>query len=221
LNKNLNKYKMAKLKNGILGAISGKLGPVTGGTWKGIPYLRMNPEPGANSQRSPGQLANQSKFKFGNEWLIPFHPFISVGYSPQATLRTSIAAAFSANYNAVISGVWPDLEFDYSKLTITKGKLPGLANLEVGMTGPNQLVFSWAQTAHKNALYNDQLIIMVYSHEIAVADGSIGVALRRDLTCTFNFTERLVGKAIEVYIGLITMDRKKAADSVYLGRIEP
>jgi hypothetical protein len=30
---------MAKLKKGIFGPISGKLGPVVGGTWNGIPSL--------------------------------------------------------------------------------------------------------------------------------------------------------------------------------------
>lgn len=212
---------MAKLKKGILGPISGKLGPVTGGTWKGIPYLRESTDPAKLKDRSAAQIANQEKFKFGNEWLVPFHPYISVGYMPLATVRTAISAAFSANYNSVISGTWPDLVFNYSKLLISKGNLPVLQNLEVALIADDRLEFTWQNIPHKHASYNDQLIVVAYSHELGVADGVIGSALRRDQQYTFKFTDILKGRALEIYVGLISMNRKKAADSVYLGRIEP
>lgn len=212
---------MAKLNKGILGPISGKLGPVTGGTWKGIPYLRESTDPAKLKDRSAAQIANQEKFKFGNEWLIPFHPYISVGYMPLATVRTAISAAFSANYNSVISGTWPDLVFNYSKLLISKGNLPALTNPEVALIADDQLEFTWQNIPNKYASYNDQLIVVVYSHELGVADGFIGSALRRDQQYTFKFTDILKGKALEIYVGLIAMNRKKAANSIYLGRIEP
>lgn len=212
---------MAKLKKGILGPISGKLGPVTGGTWKGIPYLRENTDPAKLKDRSPAQIANQERFKFANEWLVPFHPFISVGYMPLATVRTAISAAFSANYNAVISGTWPDLVFNYNNLLISKGDLYGLTNPEVALVAADQLEFNWQNLPHKHALYNDQLIVVAYSHELGMADGSIGAAMRRDGHHIFKFNPVLMGKALEIYVGLISMNRKKAADSVYLGRIEP
>jgi len=212
---------MAKLKKGIFGPISGKLGPVTGGTWNGIPYLRRSVDPAKMKGRSPAQLANQEKFKFGNEWMVPLHPFISVGYMPLATVRTAISAAFSHNYRAVITGTWPNLVFDYSKLSISKGNLPGLTNLQVVLTSGDELLFNWQNVNHKQALYNDQLIVVVYSHELGMADGLIGSALRRDEQCTFKFDENLKGKALEIYLGLISMNRKKASDSVYLGRIAP
>jgi hypothetical protein len=34
---------MAKINQGILGGFSGKVGPVIGGSWKGIPYFRSKP----------------------------------------------------------------------------------------------------------------------------------------------------------------------------------
>lgn len=212
---------MAKLKKGILGPISGKLGPVTGGTWKGIPYLRENTDPSKLKNRSAAQIANQEKFKFANEWMIPLHPFISVGYMPLATVRTAISAAFSANYNSVISGTWPNLVFDYSKLMISKGNLPGLLNPQVTLVANDQLEFKWQSLPHKYSLYNDQLIVVVYSHELGVADGFVGMAMRRDEQHTFKFLDILKGKALEIYVGLISMNRKKAANSIYLGRIEP
>jgi hypothetical protein len=51
---------MAKLKHGIFGPFSGKLGPVVGATWMGIPYVRQTPQkPETPLPRSEGQIANE------------------------------------------------------------------------------------------------------------------------------------------------------------------
>jgi hypothetical protein len=41
---------MAKIKKGILGPLSGKLGPVIGGMWKTIAYIRIAPSKKAKKQ---------------------------------------------------------------------------------------------------------------------------------------------------------------------------
>jgi len=38
---------MARLPKGIFGPVIGKLGALTGSTWKGIPYVKHTPEKGA------------------------------------------------------------------------------------------------------------------------------------------------------------------------------
>ncbi|MDK2788577.1 MAG: hypothetical protein PWP07_1822, partial [Epulopiscium sp.] len=37
---------MARIKKGILGGVSGRLGNVIGGSWKGVDYLRSLPSGG-------------------------------------------------------------------------------------------------------------------------------------------------------------------------------
>ena len=39
---------MGKINQGILGGVSGQVGNVIGGTWKGIDYLRIKPSSVAN-----------------------------------------------------------------------------------------------------------------------------------------------------------------------------
>ncbi len=114
---------MAKIKKGILGPLSGKLGPIIGGTWKGIPYIRENKAHAGKKTRSAAQLANEAKFKFVNDWLVPFQPYLSVGFENLAVRKTAIAAAFSANYKTVFSGVSPNIEVAYDQLQISTGKL--------------------------------------------------------------------------------------------------
>lgn len=213
---------MARLKQGIFGAISGTLGPIVGGMWKGIPYLRQRPKKGKNKKpRTAAQIANEEKFKFGNNWLIPFHPFVAIGFNNQASGKTAIAAAFSANYLNVISGVHPNFVVDYPKVIISKGKLPPLENPAVLLTAPGVLEITWQPNTGTKTSYNDQLMLVLYSPELKIADGFIGSANRADGQYTFTFDQQLAGKVLEVYLTVVSLDRKKVANSRYMGRIEP
>lgn len=52
---------MGRILQGILGSFSGKVGPVVGGSWKGIAYMKSYVIP-ANPQ-STAQVAHRTKFK--------------------------------------------------------------------------------------------------------------------------------------------------------------
>lgn len=52
---------MGKIKQGIYGAISGKVGNLTGGSWKGIAYMRILPASVANPQTA-AQTGQRTKF---------------------------------------------------------------------------------------------------------------------------------------------------------------
>ncbi|MEJ2903043.1 DUF6266 family protein [Pedobacter panaciterrae] len=71
---------MAKIKKGILDAVSGKIGPVIGGIWKGIPYLRQVPKKKNKKSNTPAQIESRQKLRFMNELLVPFHPYVSIGF---------------------------------------------------------------------------------------------------------------------------------------------
>ena len=53
---------MGKINQGILGGVSGQVGNVIGGTWKGIDYLRIKPSSVANP-RTEGKLTNAQSFQ--------------------------------------------------------------------------------------------------------------------------------------------------------------
>jgi len=213
---------MAKLKQGILGPISGKIGPVVGGVWKGIPYIRRTPKKKKKkAPRTPGRVANEKKFKFGNDWLIPFHPYMTIGFQNEAVQRTALSAAFSANYKHVFKGKYPDLQIDYSAVKISVGTLPGLTDPQLALTAPDTLLLTWKASSSAKAIFNDQIMLVVYSPALAKTDGFIGSTLRRDLQYAFKFNPELIGTDLEVYLSVTSLDRKKIAESKYMGRILP
>lgn len=122
---------MAKINKGIFGPLTGKIGNFIGSTWMGIAYLKKAPKKDKKPKRSPAQKANSRKFGYVSQWLAPFHPFITIGFSSLAIRNTAISAALSSIYNTVFTGEAPDLKIDYSKMEISKGTLRSLSNATI------------------------------------------------------------------------------------------
>jgi len=190
---------MAKLKQGIFGPLSGKLGPVVGGSWMDIPYVRSAAEKKENPKpRSEAQIANEQKMKFVNTLLMPFHPYVEVGFKILAVRKTAISAAYSHTYHKAITGTYPDLDVDFSKVLISKGKLPNLKSPKIELIEGNQLKITWEDDNNRLSVFDDQLMLMVYCPELHKSDGFIGGIKRAVKTAVFSFDPRMVGKALEV-----------------------
>lgn len=211
---------MARMKQGIFGPISGKIGPLVGATWNGIPYVRQAPSKKRKKRpRTALQLANEQKMKFTNNLLKPFHPYISVGFQHMTIGNTALSAAYSANYRCAVIGEYPNLQVDYSKVVISVGYLPKLKGAMVELVDPEVLKLTWQQDANRASLFSDQLMLVVYAPELHLADGFIGGTKRNAKQCLFRFDKRLKGKILEVYVSVTSLDRKKIARSTYLGKV--
>lgn len=75
---------MGTLSKGILGGFSGTVGPVIGGTWKGIPYIRSRP-PKRSGNFSTEQLEQQVKFSIMMHFLQTVTGVIDVGFKISPT----------------------------------------------------------------------------------------------------------------------------------------
>lgn len=213
---------MAKIKNGILGAVHGKIGAVVGATWKNVAYLRMPPTPPVKSiKASPAQLASREKFKFVQEWLEPFYSYVTIGFRNHAKDKTEINAAFSATYRHAVQGVYPDLSIDYSKVVLSKGNLPKLYDVELQFDGPGLLKLSWGQNHNDDSSFDDQVMMVVYSRELKVSDGFVGGVKRTDLQCSFKLNPKLLGKSLDVYVTAVSLNGRRISDSEYMGRLAP
>ena len=60
---------MAKYLHGIAGPISGKIGPVVGSSWRGIPYLKGKYRK-RTGRVSDAEKANRNKFAIAASWLF-------------------------------------------------------------------------------------------------------------------------------------------------------
>jgi len=104
---------MGKINQGILGGVSGQVGNVIGGTWKGIDYLRIKPSSVANP-RTEGQVDQRSKFSTVLQFLQPMTDFLRVGFKLYANRMTQFNATMSYNLNNAVTGVYPNHMIDYA-----------------------------------------------------------------------------------------------------------
>src|SRR5207302_4553780 len=118
--KTLKFYFMARIPRGILGGVSGTVGTVVGGNWKGIEYIR-----GKSVRRSGTVTQNQeiqrTKFKMLTSFLLSLGKLLLFSFHDFAVNQTGRNYAVAYNMENGIKGQFPNLELDYPKILVSKG----------------------------------------------------------------------------------------------------
>ncbi|MDV7187938.1 DUF6266 family protein [Lutibacter sp. TH_r2] len=208
---------MGKISQGILGGLSGKVGNVIGGTWKGIDYIRIKPSSVANP-RTEGQVNQRNKFTVTLEYLQPNKDFIKLGYKSFATKKTEFNAAMSYVLNNAIGGVAPDFTIDYSNALLSRGSLSTPLNPTFDVSTPGNVTFEWDNNSDEgNANATDKAMILVYNpsrkESIYILDGEVRTATTQMLSIPSSYA----GDTIEVFMAFISEDGSQVSNSVYLG----
>ncbi len=110
---------MGRIKQGILGGFSGKVGPVVGSSWKGIAVLKSKPLSVANP-RTAGQVAQRNSM---TALVIVCQLYLAILIKPLwdrfAQQMSGYNAFVRANIACFVSGVFTN----FSDFVISMGKL--------------------------------------------------------------------------------------------------
>ncbi len=209
---------MGKIKQGILGGFSGKVGTVIGASWKGISYMRSIPQKIKNP-RTDGQMSQRTKFAIALNFLKPMTGFLRTGYKLYTHKQTAINAAMSHVIANAIDGAYPDYLLDFTKVLVSRGALTPPANgrvvPEIGF-----IAFTWDDNSGTgSAKPTDKALAVVYnpSRGEAIYDtaGSERMAGSHQIPVPADWT----GDAVEIYLGFISEDGKEVSNSVHLGTL--
>jgi len=122
---------MGVIKQGILGGFQNKVGAVIGSNWKGIATMRSRPISVANP-RTGKQIAVRSEFSILVKMASALNATLIRPYwSRFAQKKTGANAFISANYGK-LAGTLHGIE---ERLILSQGKLDGLADYAVDMSG--------------------------------------------------------------------------------------
>lgn len=133
---------MAKIKKGILGGFSGSIGPVIGGSWKGIPYMRSKP---GKYSYPPTEKQSRYWIKFAAQ--ISFakslmHSIIKPIWDQKAVMMSGFDLFVKTNKD-----VYDDTGAicNFSLLKLSLGDLPLPANIAVANTagGDGDIDITW------------------------------------------------------------------------------
>jgi hypothetical protein len=208
---------MGKISQGILGGLSGKVGNVIGGNWKGIDYLRIKPS-SVRNPRTEGQVNQRNKFSITLEYLQPNLGFIKLGYKSFATKKTEFNAAMSYVLNNAITGSAPNFTIDYSLALLSRGNLSGVQNPSSDLTTAGQITFDWDDNSLEgNANANDKAMVLVYNPDkkesVYILDG----ADRTTGSQIVSIPSSYVGDVVQLFMAFISADGKVVSNSIYLG----
>ena len=208
---------MGKISQGILGGLSGKVGNVIGGSWKGINYLRIKPASVANP-RTEGQVNQRNKFTITLEYLQATKDFIKIGYKSFAVKKTEFNAAMSYVLNNAVGGAAPNFTIDYSLALLSRGSLSSVFNGSTDLTTPGAVTFDWDDNSTEgNASTTDKAMVLVYNPDkkesVSVLDG----ANRTVGSQTVVIPNTYAGDTVQLFMAFVSADGKTVSNSVYLG----
>lgn len=153
---------MGKINQGILGGVSGQVGNVIGGTWKGIDYLRIKPSSVANP-KTPDQVDQRTKFVTVLGFLQPITEFLRTGFKKYASGMTQFNSAMSYNLNNAVTGTYPNYSIDYPNALVSRGNLAGGENGAAASTNPAEVDVSWDDNSGSGgAQATDKALIVMY-----------------------------------------------------------
>jgi hypothetical protein len=210
---------MGKINQGILGGVSGQVGNVIGGTWKGIDYLRIKPSSVANP-RTEGQVDQRSKFSTVLRFLQPMTDFLRVGFKLYANKMTQFNAAMSYNLNNAITGAYPNFMIDYANALVTRGNLTGAAGGAASSPSAGDVEATWTDNSGSgSALATDKALIALLNTTRGEAVFTTSGPARSAGSATIPVPSEYSGEDVEVFLGFVSEDGTKVANSVYLGSV--
>jgi hypothetical protein len=151
----------------------------------------------------------------------PLKEFAKVGFELEAKSRKSNAynAMTSHVRNNAFTGEYPEIAIDFSKVLITKGKMPPPQDAVVSLT-ESGLAFSWdPEIKVDGSHFSDQVVMMAYFPKLGQARFIAGGAQRYTGKDQLMLSGIKQGSAVEIYIAFIADNRQGISDSVYLGQL--
>ncbi len=217
---------MGTIKKGILGGVSGKIGNVVGGSWKGIDYLRVLPA-SVSDANSPAQITQRNRFAVVIKFLQPITEFIRIGFRGQAVKQTAFNAAMSYNFHNALEGEYPDISIDYAAAAVSQGNLPGAINPLSTSDVAAKVSISWEpNTGQGQASDSDIAMAVVYNPTLKEAIYTLNGGVRSDAALSIDLPANYSGTDVHCYISFMVLEtalggqaRNAISNSAYAGSI--
>ena len=205
---------MARVRNGLRGNFSGKIGNVVGSKWKGIDYVRIKPK--KVKKVSDRQKEQRSRFAYATKFMEATKRLFPESYKNFGDEMTAENCALSQLLNTAISGSSPNLYIDYSQVLMARGNMPVAKNPAVTLSS-ERINFSWRDNSDTGkAKPDDQVLMVVYCEALELMYYTIGHGTRSSEKAEL-FVPEFTDHKVHTWIAFIAADKKDAAPSVYTG----
>ena len=209
---------MAICYAGPHGHPSGKIGKLVFYILNGQPVCRLI---GRAGKPSINQLGNRQAMSVTMGLLKPMADFINVSFKLEAegTVKNPHNLATSYNKKHALTGQYPDIKVDYSKVILSKGSLEMAIDLKLSK-GEEGINLSWNTAGFENGLYDDILMVMVSHPDHGRASSFLNAGKRGDGSCFIPLqSEWMRNGQMEVYVCFKSANGELISDSAYAGNL--
>ncbi|SDJ49417.1 hypothetical protein SAMN04487898_10380 [Pedobacter sp. ok626] len=209
---------MARLNNGILGSINGKVGNVEGYVRYGKAYLRTKKR---KSKVPPtiNRLTCRKRMSVVNNFVNSMTDYVRIGFEGAADGKpfSPNNAAKSYQLRNALQGEYPEISIFYPGVRLTQGSIENPANTKAVVEG-NGIRFTWDY--HPVFNWDDrraQVMLLVYIEESGKAISLLSGARYTEMTEFMEMPADVKGLNLHAYLSFIADDRKNISNSIYLG----
>ncbi|WP_234573600.1 DUF6266 family protein [Rhodohalobacter sp. 614A] len=208
---------MARLTSGILGGISGTVGNVVGGRWRGIDYIRSKPA-SVKNPNTEAQQQQRMRFKLVIQFLRKISPLVNIGLSNGSNNRTPMNRGMSLNLKEAITGTFPDLEINWEKLIFSQGNLAMGTNAAADLSVADTVTITWENTQSTSSSSDtDGALVLLSNTDRDEVVYSLHGASRVDGQVDVDIPQEWSGENIACYLSFRSETGKDVSDNQFLG----
>jgi hypothetical protein len=215
---------MATIKQGILGAFSGKVGNVVGSSWKGIPVMKSLP-PSVSNPRTAAQLAQRSAM---SQAVAFAKPILSDVIKPLNDRFVSRQSGYNSFIKRNIKLVASELLADRQAIKLSaKGNKAQLIDAVASESGPSAMqtkviIQTTSEAGQGLALSSDIPVIVCRNLTKGIVGGKRLTGLGRgaessvqSYSATFENFASEEDDVIDVYLTFVRADGTEAFDTAF------
>lgn len=208
---------MAICTSGPYGHPSGKIGKLVFYTLNGQGICRLV---GRAGKPSINQLGNRQGMAVTMDLLRPMADFIKVSFKLEAegTTKNPHNLATSYNKKQALTGEYPNIKVDYTKVILSNGHLEMANDLKISKAEEG-INLSWNKSSTKNGFYDDILMVMISHPDKKQASTYLNAAKRGDGSCFIPLNGWKLTSQMEVYICFKSANGTLISDSAYVGNL--
>lgn len=210
---------MATAPQGVLGAVTGKIEPVTGYARNGQNLLRTSTS--VKYKPTALRIEQLERIKLCNRFTKAFTgtDFFNKTFPAYGNTGTGYNRATSALMNLAINGIYPDIHLSYLQVLISKGKLSAAEHAAAAPMNDGNIYFSFTDNSDtRTAAATDKIIVVAYVEALQQAVFSFSAGLRKNCEAILPVMH-FKGYAAETWIGFLSNDEMQASNSVWTGRV--
>lgn len=214
---------MAKVKSN--GFLYGLLGNLVLSSWKGRQIFRIRPRK-TTSKASVAQKKQRATVKLVSKFCKDNQDILRIGYQDTKVASYPLNEARKYHFKNIVTGNYPKLEIDYSKVKLSRGMITPPLDYECSVSG-SKLAITWNPAGTKfPTLANDEVVVSLYYPDIPEKKENARIynehQLRKTGSATFTLPQNL-GNHFHAWMFFSNPLRhsfesqEKISDSVYLG----